>query len=250
MARNRLPRTWLAFCLIAAPAAHAADVFRGSDLLGHAVVTPDGQDVGTVRDLAIDTRTGALAYVVVSVGSFLIENNLIAVAPNALVATGSPDGVLRLETDAETLRRAQRFATDGPWPARADVQRSVATAAVAPAAASASAAPEADETPTSGTATITSATKSARLTANERTITAAPSTSPVSTAAKAPALPPIEVSGSGTPFERLDKDHDGVLNRSEFAHEMSRTDSYTKIDANANGVIEPREYEAFAATKP
>jgi sporulation protein YlmC with PRC-barrel domain len=249
MARNRLPRTWLAFCLIAAPAAHAADVFRGSDLLGHAVVTPDGQDVGTVRDLAIDTRTGTLAYVVVSVGSFLIENNLIAVAPNALVATGSPDGVLRLEADAETLRRAQRFATEGPWPARADVQRSAATAAVAPAAPAARA-PEADETPTSGTATITSATKSARLTANERTITEAPSAQKAAPATKSPALPPIEVSGSGTPFERLDKDHDGVLNRSEFAHEMSRTDSYSKIDANANGVIEPGEYEAFAATKP
>jgi len=249
MARNRLPRNWLALCLLASPAAHAADVFRGSDLLGHAVVTPDGQDVGTVRDLAIDSRSGELAYVVVSVGSFLIENNLIAVAPNALVATGSPDGVLRLETDAETLRRAQRFATDGPWPARADVQRSTATAA-APPAAPAATTTQTDETPASGTATITSATKSARLTANERTITEAPSTTPLTAAPKTAALPPIEVSGSGAPFERLDKDHDGVLNRSEFAHEMSRTDSYTKIDANANGVIEPGEYEAFAATKP
>ncbi len=48
-----------------------------------------------------------------------------------------------------------------------------------------------------------------------------------------------------TQFDHLDKDGDGVLNRSEFAQVISPKDSYSKIDTNANGVIEPQEFDAY-----
>src|SRR4051794_180293 len=80
-------------CLTAAVPAQAIDtqVARATDWLGHVVMTRDGKELGTVRDFGIDEHTGRIVYVVVSVGSFLIENNLIAVAPDALVRTGSED---------------------------------------------------------------------------------------------------------------------------------------------------------------
>lgn len=224
-------------------------VTKASDWLGHAVVTRDGKDLGTVRDVAIDQRSGKVVYLVVSVGSFLIENNLIAVAPDALVAAPGDDSRLFLEADAEALRNAKRFASDAQWPTRPDVTRSPGSSvATVPAETPAGEAPAA-AAPTSGTATIESRSKTAHLSANERVITAMPvppaATPPKAaqassaSSASASRLPPI------TPFDKLDKDGDGVLNRSEFAHQMSPKDSYSKIDTNANGVIDSDEFDAF-----
>jgi sporulation protein YlmC with PRC-barrel domain len=244
-----------------APSAGAATpaVMRASDWLGHVVVAGDGQELGTVRDFAIDERTGNVVYVVVSVGSFLIENNLIAVAPDALIRLGGQDAQLRLEADPDVLRKAQRFATDSQWPAKADVVHAPGMAAVA--ADTRAAPPPAAEpgnepaSPTGGTATISSPTKTAHLSASERSITeTAVKVQPVAKPAPAPVVPAGAVSAGTRPepitqFDRLDKDGDGVLNRSEFANQMSRTDSYSKIDENANGVIDPVEFDAFDAAR-
>ena len=96
---------------------------KASDWLGHAVTTRDGKELGTVRDFAIDADTGKLIYVVVSVGRFLIENNLIAVAPDALGPSRADDGKLELDADADALVHAERFASDSRWPATTDVVR-------------------------------------------------------------------------------------------------------------------------------
>jgi sporulation protein YlmC with PRC-barrel domain len=220
-------------------------VTKASGWLGHVVTTRDGKEIGTVRDIAIDERTGKVRYLVVSVGSFLIENNLIAVAPEALVRGSTEDGVLLLDADPNVLAKAKRFASDSHWPAVPDVVRAEGgstTPAVTNADEPAAAAPR-----PAGTATIESGSKTAHLSASERVITetgarvappAAPESSQKPTAA-ASRLPPI------TPFDTLDKDGDGVLNRSEFAHKMSPRDSYSKVDANANGVIDRAEFDAF-----
>src|SRR5262245_29567623 len=106
-----------------ASAADSAQMGKASDWLGSLVLAPNGEEIGTIRDFAIDPSSGKVIYIVVSVGSFLIEDNLIAVSPDALSPSGDHQWVLY--TDVETLRRAQRFATDKPWPARADVARTV-----------------------------------------------------------------------------------------------------------------------------
>ena len=46
-------------------------------------------------------------------------------------------------------------------------------------------------------------------------------------------------------FDQLDRDHDGVLNRAEFAPEIGPKDKYSKLDINADGVIERDEFEVF-----
>ena len=110
--------------LAAMDALAASGPAKASGWLGHSVITRDGKELGTVRDLAIDEQSGRVVYLVVSVGSFLIENNLIAVAPDALVPAGTDDGTFLLLADPAGLKDAKRFASDAQWPKKADVIRS------------------------------------------------------------------------------------------------------------------------------
>jgi hypothetical protein len=236
------------FCSLATTAVSAATLTRASDWLGHTVYTRDGKELGTVRDFAIDDATGKVVYVVVSVGSYLIENNLIAVAPDALQPQPNGASGLILEADPAVLPKAQRFATDSKWPAGPEVARAANApppAAIAETGAESAAEPAVIKEPVTGTATIESSTKMAHLSANERYIKANPSAPAPKPAAKKTTAsngpPPI------TTFDKLDKDGDGVLNRAEFAHVITPTDNYSKIDANADGVIDRQEFEAYQA---
>ena len=226
--------------IAAAQSVQKSGLTKASDWLGSVVSTPDGKELGKVQDLAIDDGTGKIAYIVVSIGSFLIEQSLVAVDPDALVLRD--DGELILEADENSLRRAKRFANDS-WPAQPDILRSEEGSVDASRSRAEVEAP-AGETrqplPESGTATISSRTRSATLSAGERTITER-ETPPAAPSASVPAVE----AGDGTKFGRLDADGDGVLNRSEIAHEMTRKDSYTRLDRNGNGVIDREEFEAF-----
>ena len=250
-------RLWMAagFAAVglAAAPSYAADVevLRATDWLGHAVKTRDGKDLGTVRDLGVDPLSGRVVFVVVSVGSFLIENNLIAVAPDALSRSDSDENVLLIDSDPVMLRDAKRFASASTWPTAPDVLRSQSAPKAPPPAPSENAAPAAvSAPPAEGSATIESKSKTAHLSANERYIkdtapppapppVAKPTSSAAGATGTSPRPEPI------TKFDRLDKDGDGVLNRSEFAPVMTRKDVYSKIDTNADGVIEREEFDAY-----
>lgn len=234
-----MKRFFLICALLSAPA-YAVD--RASDWLGHVVITADGEELGTVRDLAIDARTGKLIYLVVSVGSFLIENNLIAIAPEALQRSREP-GVLLLEATSESLTMATRFANDSTWPAAPDVLRGETNAHGESAEAKAA---ESDPARPAGTATIESQSRTAHLSASERYVKETEKPAPPAPKPAVPIKPPPPLDA---PFDRLDKDHDGVLSRSEFAHVITPKDSYSKLDANANGVIDRGEFDAFQQSK-
>jgi PRC-barrel domain/EF hand len=235
---------------LSTPGVAAPTLTKASEWLGHVVTTRDGNELGTVRDFAIDDATGKVVYVVVSVGSYLIENNLIAVAPDALEPQPNQASGLLLVADPALLPKAQRFATNSRWPEKPDVTRDAGVPAPTTVAATGAAAPAAPKPPLTGTATIESPSKTAHLSASERYIkpnpnapvpvpAAKPAAATKSASASQPGPPPI------TTFDKLDKDGDGVLNRAEFAHVITPTDSYSKIDANANGVIDRAEFEAF-----
>jgi hypothetical protein len=257
--------TLIGCALLAAAGSFAASSFaassdggvaRASDWLGSLVLAPNGEEIGTIRDLAVDPASGKIVYIVVSVGSFLIEDNLIAVRPDALTQTGDHQWVLY--TDVDSLRRAQRFATDKPWPARADVARSANAEAAQPNVARTpelTQPPSEPETAESGTATISTNTRTAYLSGGERyikevepSLRARASQPPAPPAmGSASNLPPIEVVGDSGRFDRLDKDRDGVLNRSEIALQMGPKDKFSKVDVNANGVVERDEFEILQA---
>ena len=257
-------RFWAAIAAIAflPSAANAATIARASDWLGSVVITRAGDEVGTIRDFGID-GTGHVEYIVVSVGSFLIENNLIAVRPDALVQDS--DHRFVLEADVEQLKQAKRFAFDSAWPARADVVHSTKLASAphnerpAEAAAPAAGNGAADES-SAGTATISSKTKLAYLSADERYVKEvekpATAKSPVASSAPPPIIEskPQPATDQATQavrstadarFDQLDRDHDGVLNRAEIAPEIGPKDKYSKLDVNADGVIERDEFESF-----
>lgn len=231
---------------LSSEAASDAKLRKASDWLGHAVTTRDGKELGTVRDFAIDERSGKVVYVVVSVGSFLIENNLIAVAPDALAPSRVNDSVLELDADPDALVKAQRFASDSRWPAKADVLRGDGHA-IAATGGAADVPPKTVAPSSTGSATIESRSKTAHLSASERYIKdAAPPPAPPIVAKPASASAPKQARLEPiTKFDRLDVDGDGVLNRSEFAPVISPGDRYGKIDANADGVIEPQEFDAY-----
>lgn len=246
------PRTLCLASLVTALPATAAEVqpfefsspsavTRASGLQGRIVETRGGEELGRIHDFALDLQSGRIAYVVVSVGSFLIEDSLISVAPGALRESADADGRLVLEADAEALRNARRFSA-GDWPVRAQV---LASAAEPREDGSQAGSPQASEdSPGRGTATITSERKTATLSAGERSIRVeehAP--------APVPGAHPPEPSGErpapDTPFGRLDEDGDGLLNRAEIAHELTRRDSYSDIDLDGDGVIDAGEFDAL-----
>jgi sporulation protein YlmC with PRC-barrel domain len=220
---------------------------KATDWLGRAVTTADGQELGRVQDFAIDQDTGKISFVVIAVGSFLIEHNLIAVDADALRPIPGVKGVLILQADEADLRQASRF-TDDQWPAKADVVRSRTIIAM-PAdsadryqSASVTKAP----VPESGTASITDGMRTAFLSPGERTIQnrlepLTPAPSPTRSRRKAPKSSAIPA----TEFDRLDSDGDDALNRAEIALQISRKDSYSDLDRNANGFIDRDEFEAF-----
>jgi sporulation protein YlmC with PRC-barrel domain len=219
---------------------------KATDWLGRTVTTADGQDLGRVQDFAIDQNTGKISFVVVAVGSFLIEHNLIAVDADALRPIPGVKGVLILQADDADLRNASRFAND-QWPAQADIVRSsiVAMPAERYQSASVTKVPAAE----SGTASITDGMRTAFLSPGERTIqnrleplNQAPS--PVRKKA-----PKSSSARPTTEFDRLDSDGDDALNRAEIALQISRSDSYSDLDRNANGFIDRDEYDAFQARR-
>ena len=94
-----------------------ADVTRASRMVDRVVLTSDGELLGRVEDLALQTGSFEVAYVVVSVGSYLIDNNLIAVNPKALRESSSGE---YLVIPSDVLEDAPRFNQDS-WPNEAQV---------------------------------------------------------------------------------------------------------------------------------
>ena len=219
-----------------------ADIRRASDWIGGRVMTTDGQELGRVEDLAMHRDTGELAYIVVSVGSFLIEHSLIAVEPNALQVLS--DGRIMLTADPAELRDARRFAND-QWPLVADISAPGGTEPVAPGPQESSAEPPPPAPPPTGTATISSDRRTAVLSAGEKTINEVEAPTPIVVPELAEAAPLHSPRPEGMPetkFDRLDKDGNGLLNRTEIASEITYRDSYSELDLDSNGVIDRAEF--------
>jgi sporulation protein YlmC with PRC-barrel domain len=231
---------------LAAPAAAdplefrgAGNITRADQLIGRLVETRDGEELGRVRDLAVDLDSGRIGYVVISVGSFLIDDSLVAVEPRALRPTADADGRLVLEADADSLRSARRFG-GADWPLRADITAATTRPADPSPAAGESAGADVETAAVRGTAVISDGTRTATLSAGERSIRAVTEDRP----ANEPA--PAEAARSRSAFERLDRHGTGALDRTQIAHELRPGDRYSDIDSNGDGLIQRSEYEAWS----
>jgi sporulation protein YlmC with PRC-barrel domain len=96
-------------------------LFKGSALVGMEVQNAAGKDLGQIHDLAIDWKTGKIAYGAVSFGGFAgVGDKLFAVPWESFQAKRVGDAeddswVAILDVSEETLKNAQGFNQDD-WP--------------------------------------------------------------------------------------------------------------------------------------
>lgn len=77
---------------------------KAGQLFGMKVEDSDGRKVGTLRNLILDTRTGALKYAVIGSGGFFGVHSTLKLAPTAVMSAGT--------TKRDTLAL---FATNEQW---------------------------------------------------------------------------------------------------------------------------------------
>ena len=216
---------------------------KASSWVGRVVVTTEGDMLGRIEDFAIDVENKSVDFVVVSIGSFLIDNNLIAVHPDAL---GESSDGLYLVIYTDNLDGARRFGRDS-WPSSPDVL------------------PSADRTPVdvdgdaiaaedgdggfndTRVATISSGNRTATMKEGDTTATIETS-GPVET--RRVEVAPKRYSGDGAPplladseFERMDDDQDGYLSRREIGSRLSQDVSFSDYDFDGNDGIDPFEFQ-------
>jgi sporulation protein YlmC with PRC-barrel domain len=95
------------------------DVMAASTLDDNPVLSSDGHDVGSVKEIMLDVRSGRIAYAVLSSGGFLgIGDKLLAVPWSALTLD-TDNRCFRIAATADQVRNAPGFDKDA-WPSMAD----------------------------------------------------------------------------------------------------------------------------------
>jgi len=229
---------------VLAAGAVSADTTKASSWIGRVVVTADGELLGRIEDLAVDVDEKRVQFVVVSVGSFLIDDNLIAVHPDALGP--SVDGrYLVVYTD--DLDGARRFGANS-WPTAPDVLASADRRPVTvddDAGVGDADAGSADDR----VATISDGRRTATIKSGERNsrIESAPSARPQLSKRE---VQPKQYQGSGaeplfadSEFQRLDENGDGFLSRSEIGPRLQSHVRYQDYDLDGNEGIDAFEFQ-------
>ncbi|MDH6153643.1 MULTISPECIES: PRC-barrel domain-containing protein [Paraburkholderia] len=95
------------------------DVMAAATLDGNTVLSADGDDVGKIKEIMLDVRTGHIAYAVLASGGFLgIGGKLLAI-PWAMLTLDTSRERFVLSASSEQIRNAPGFDKDN-WPAMAD----------------------------------------------------------------------------------------------------------------------------------
>ncbi len=90
-----------------------------TSLMSDKVKNPEGDDLGTIKDLMIDLESGQIAYAVLSFGGFLGMGNKLFAIPWRALSVRTEDHSLRLDATEEQLKNAEGF-DPSEWPDMAD----------------------------------------------------------------------------------------------------------------------------------
>lgn len=106
--------------------ANRGTALRVSELMGLQVRNHQDEDLGNIEDVVIDSKTGQVRYVAVSMGGFLgIGDSLFAVPYKAIQIRSEADDpddlVVLLNVNKEIMEDAEGFNQDN-WPNMADTQ--------------------------------------------------------------------------------------------------------------------------------
>lgn len=91
---------------------HVSRPIKAGYLFGKRVENPDGIELGTVRNLILDTRTGRMKYVILGSGGFLgVGTKLKVVPPDVMSAATAKRETLAIGITRERWRQAPAFGT-------------------------------------------------------------------------------------------------------------------------------------------
>ena len=97
----------------------ARRVLSASSLASHSVKNKLGEDLGSVKEIMIDTPSGRVAYAVLSFGGFLGFGDKLFAIPWEVLTVDEDRKCLVLDADKATLEKAPGFDKDH-WPDMAD----------------------------------------------------------------------------------------------------------------------------------
>lgn len=100
-------------------AAHAGPVLSSSTLTGDSVRNLEGEDLGDIKDLMIDTASGNVQYAVLSFGGLLGMGDKLFAVPWKSLRVDTANHCLVLDVPKDRLKDAPGFDKDH-WPNFAD----------------------------------------------------------------------------------------------------------------------------------
>lgn len=96
------------------PQVMAAETLQGDD-----VMNSSGEDLGEIKDIMLDVRSGRIAYAVLASSGFLGIGKKLFAIPWSALTLDADNRCFILDVDKETLRNAPGF-DKGHWPSMAD----------------------------------------------------------------------------------------------------------------------------------
>lgn len=97
----------------------APRVLSSSSISSDSVRNPEGDNLGSIKDLMIDIPSGRVAYAVLSFGGFLGFGDKLFAVPFSALQLDADNECFVLDVDKERLENAQGFDKDN-WPDMAD----------------------------------------------------------------------------------------------------------------------------------
>jgi sporulation protein YlmC with PRC-barrel domain len=96
-----------------------AGIMAAGGICGASVLGPDGEALGSITELMVDTGSGAIAYAVLSFGGVLGVGEKLFAVPWACLAVDAVNDEIRLNVPRERLEALPGFDKDA-WPTEAD----------------------------------------------------------------------------------------------------------------------------------
>jgi sporulation protein YlmC with PRC-barrel domain len=94
-------------------------VLSASTLNGDDVYNPNGDKLGSIKEIMLDIESGKVCYAVLSFGGFLSLGEKLFAVPWSALAIDTENKRFVMDTDEERLKNAPGFDSDN-WPNMAD----------------------------------------------------------------------------------------------------------------------------------
>ncbi|MBC7537049.1 MAG: PRC-barrel domain-containing protein [Ferruginibacter sp.] len=86
-----------------------------SSVIGDTVLNNDGEDMGSIKDVMLDIRSGKIEYYIIEFGGFLGIGEKYFAIPFSLLSVDPDNKVFRFNEKKETLEKAPGFNKEH-WP--------------------------------------------------------------------------------------------------------------------------------------